>query len=71
MDEWTITSESFDVSDTIFVIQTDCGVYDTSSIGYHNGYSVVPAARPVMYLKQGTKIDFTHAGTSTDPYRIF
>ena len=68
--EWTITRVSYDVQDDVFEILGSCNVGSEDSIGYWGQYDDVPAARPVMYLKQGTKIDFTHAGTSADPYRI-
>ena len=68
--EWTITRVSYDVQDDVFEIYSSCNVGSEDSIGYWGNYDDVPTARPVMYLKQGTKIDFTHAGTSADPYRI-
>ena len=71
VNEWTITRESGDFCDEVMELSYSCYITSYWSAGYYNqvnydGY----AARPVMYLKQGTKIDFTHAGTSADPYRI-
>ncbi len=72
VDEWLMTRVSYDGYASVFIIHDLCNVYNKWSWGYAEEADNADqsAVRPVVYLKQGTVIDFTHAGTSADPYRI-